>query len=71
MKRVAETTRLVKAGCRDCHGGRPHWLGRNALALAARHHDQTGHQTWCEQQLRTVYGTTGPAHPDLFERVNP
>ncbi|OWR21776.1 Uncharacterised protein [Brevundimonas diminuta] len=67
MKRIAETSHKVRAGCRTCHGDQAHWLGRNALAMAAQHHDRTGHQTWCEQELRTVYGAAGSAHPDLFQ----
>lgn len=66
MKRVSDTRRQVRAGCYDCHGGLAHWLGRNALALAARHHDATGHRTWCDQTIQTVYGATDAAHPDLF-----
>lgn len=37
--------------------------------MAAQHHDRTGHQTWCEQELRTVYGAAGPAHPGLFQET--
>ncbi|MNJ44881.1 hypothetical protein D3C77_399510 [compost metagenome] len=66
MKRRSDTTRQVRAGCTVCHGDRAHWLGRNAVGLAARHHDATGHRTWCEQAIRTVYGDAGPAHPYLF-----
>lgn len=66
MKRRSVTTRQVRAGCYECHGGRPHWLGRNAVALAARHHDATGHRTWGDQAINTVYGDAVVDHPDLF-----
>lgn len=68
MSRAAETIRTVRAGCFDCFGSAAHWLGRNAVGVASRHHDATGHQTWAEQSIRTVYGAAvdAPAHPDLF-----
>ncbi len=44
------------AGCIVCHGGEAHWQSRNALAVAARHHDATGHPTWCEQVMSIKYG---------------
>lgn len=50
----------VKGGCNTCHGGNVGWTGKNALALAARHHDQTRHVTWAEQTMRTTYGASGP-----------
>lgn len=43
------------AGCFVCHAEAP-WHGKNALALAARHHDATGHPTWCEQVMVVRYG---------------
>lgn len=46
------------AGCYVCHGGESHWESKNALAVAARHHDATGHTTWCEQVLSVRYGPT-------------
>ena len=67
MSRKSETSRQVRAGCTVCHGTAAHWLGRNAAGVAARHHDATGHRTWAEQSLRTVYGAdSAPPHPDLF-----
>ena len=47
------------AGCRQCHGSEAKWQSRNALAVAAKHHDATGHTTWCEQVMSVKYG------PDL------
>lgn len=44
------------AGCWVCHGGDAQWTARNAMAVAARHHDVTGHTTWVEQTLSVVYG---------------
>lgn len=58
------TTRLqasvvvsAKGGCLQCHGGNVQWSGKNALALAARHYDQTHHRTWAEVTNRTEYGS--------------
>lgn len=44
------------AGCRVCHGSEAPWQSKNALALAAKHHDATGHPTWCEQCISVAYG---------------
>ncbi len=44
VARTRSTTR--EAGCHVCHTA-AHWTGANAQAVAARHHDQTGHPTWC------------------------
>lgn len=69
MNRQSVTTRQVRAGCHECHGGRAHWLGRNADGVAARHHDATGHRTWCEKTAHTVHGIDRPSHPDLFSET--
>ena len=44
------------AGCLQCHGSEAKWQSRNSLAVAAKHHDATGHTTWCEQVLSVKYG---------------
>ncbi|WP_234055901.1 hypothetical protein [Xanthobacter sp. NM-44] len=44
------------SGCYHCGGADARWHGKNALALAARHHDSTGHTTWCEQVMSVRYG---------------
>lgn len=44
------------SGCYQCGGVDARWHGKNALALAARHHDSTGHTTWCEQVMSVRYG---------------
>jgi hypothetical protein len=31
-------------------------IQKNAMALAAKHHDQTGHPTWADQYLMVRYG---------------
>lgn len=54
MSRTRNTTIVaVRGGCNRCTR---RWDGQNALAMAARHHDRTQHQTWAEQTQRTVYG---------------
>ena len=56
MARVKRTTSSATAGCVTCHGEGTGWTGPNALALAARHHDATGHSTWCDTHLSVRYG---------------
>jgi hypothetical protein len=51
----------ARGGCERCSKT---WEGKNALALAAKHHDQTRHATWAEQTQRTQYGTAGARRPD-------
>ncbi|NJC33896.1 hypothetical protein GGR88_001370 [Sphingomonas jejuensis] len=63
-RRVTETKREVSAGCLDC--GRPGalWSGGNAQAVAARHHDATGHRTWVNAYMAIRYG----AAPDTSDQ---
>lgn len=56
MTRQKQQVRHVEAGCRTCHSDRAHWTGANAQAVAARHHDGTGHPTWCRVSLSIAYG---------------
>lgn len=56
----------VIAGCVVCHGPSvAGWDSANAMALAARHHDATGHPTWAEQVVSVRYGpdVTPPPPP--------
>jgi cytochrome c551/c552 len=46
----------ARAGCFQCHGSEAHWLKPNAQAIAARHHDATGHTTWVETMTGIRYG---------------
>ena len=47
----------VIAGCDVCHGeGIAGWTAKNALAVAARHYDATGHPTWADQTISVSYG---------------
>ncbi len=49
-------SRDVLAGCWQCWGGDYHWHGPNAQAVAARHHDATGHTTWVDVNMSIQYG---------------
>lgn len=60
MTRHKRQTRYVEAGCHTCHGEQAHWTSANAQAVAARHHDRTGHPTWCRVTLTVSYGTEAP-----------
>ncbi len=54
--RATATSRDVIAGCFVCHGSDAHWRGGSAQGTAARHHDATGHVTWCDVALSVRYG---------------
>ena len=54
----------VMAGCFVCHGSDAHWQSRNAMMVAARHHDATGHPTWAEQVVSVKFGVTADEEPD-------
>nr|WP_316628244.1 hypothetical protein [uncultured Brevundimonas sp.] len=69
MSRQVATSSTVKAGCFVCNGLTAMWTASNAMAVAARHHDATGHSTWADQTLTVRYGAEGPSHPDLFEEA--
>jgi hypothetical protein len=56
LDRRTATSRELSAGCFVCHGDQPRWFSANAQALAAQHHDRTGHATWCEVHLSICYG---------------
>lgn len=55
-KRETFIGRHVEAGCLVCDGRVARWTNGAAQALAARHHDATGHQTWCEVTMAIRYG---------------
>lgn len=69
MGRHMSTSTTVMAGCFVCKGSIAIWTSKNALALAARHHDATGHQTWADQALSVRYGLETTDHPDLFQEL--
>lgn len=54
--RATATSRHVMAGCFTCHGTEARWFGGNAQGVAARHHDATGHPTWCDVAMSIRYG---------------
>lgn len=55
MRRYS-TSRTLHAGCFVCHGSEAQWFGPNAQAVAARHHDATGHPTWVDVSMTIFYG---------------
>lgn len=59
MNRETSASRAISAGCYTCSGQEAKWTGPNAQALAARHHDATGHATWCDISLQVRYGREG------------
>ena len=56
MKRLTYTSLDAIAGCFTCNGSDYIWHSKNALAIAAKHHDKTRHPTWCDQNLSVRYG---------------
>lgn len=52
--------RDLLAGCLVCSGRTPRWAKANAQALAAQHHDRTGHATWVTIATEIQYGNTVP-----------
>ena len=54
--RQTAISRTLRAGCFTCHDGAAHWFEKNAAAVAARHHDATGHPTWVEVSTGIYYG---------------
>lgn len=48
--------RDLQAGCHECAHGKTQWSGKNAQAVAARHHDATGHHTWVDVYMSISYG---------------
>ena len=64
-------SRTTSAGCFQCWGSEAHWQTKNAQALAARHHDATGHETWVDVNMSIRYGDSSrsvdPRQEKLFE----
>lgn len=56
MMRDTSIGRDVIAGCFVCGGADAKWFGPNAQGVAARHHDATGHATWCDVSMTITYG---------------
>lgn len=56
MMRRTRTARTCFAGCFVCNGSDALWTSENAQGVAARHHDATGHETWCDVSLMIRYG---------------
>lgn len=58
--RTTRISRDVRAGCFNCNGSDGMWHGKNAQGVAARHHDATGHETWCDVYMCIKYGEAAP-----------
>lgn len=54
--RRTRTSRICYAGCYQCNGRDTIWEASNAQAVAARHHDATGHTTWVDVYMSITYG---------------
>lgn len=56
VTRPTFTSRDVRAGCFECGGSDPLWIGGNAQGVAARHYDATKHVTWTDVYMSVRYG---------------
>lgn len=65
MSRDTSTSRDVTAGCFTCGGCEAIWQGGQAQGTAARHHDATGHPTWCDVVMSVRYGSAAPIGAQL------
>lgn len=63
MARRFHSSDLTRAewGCERCTKG---GHSKNAQALAAKHHDKTGHPSWAELTTRVQYGTISGSKKD-------
>lgn len=70
-RRPTVAQREIRAGCFVCHAPGKGWTTSNAQALAARHHDVTGHQTWCNVYLTYRYGAAeaDPRQTDIEDAI--
>jgi hypothetical protein len=56
MKMAAKQTRItMRGGCHDCHGIKAKWTARNAVGVAAKHAQATGHETWVKVEVFVLY----------------
>lgn len=72
MTRATRVHRELTAGCFDCSGDEAKWTGANAQGIAARHHDASGHATWCNMVMTVAYGRRSgdPRQIDLEDHLN-
>jgi hypothetical protein len=59
-RRKLSSVRVI-GGCFVCNGSDAIWTSANAMAVAARHADATGHETWADQILNVRYVCSAPA----------
>jgi hypothetical protein len=64
-------TRDLVAGCHVCSGRTARWTKANAQALAAQHHDRTGHATWVKIVAEIQYGSNAadPRQTDIEDAI--
>lgn len=71
FNRRTATSTDVRAGCFHCNGSDAIWTGSNAMAVAARHTDATGHETWADQMLCVRYSAEPlPPKADAKEKAS-
>jgi hypothetical protein len=64
-------TRNLLGGCHVCSGHTARWTKANAQALAAQHHDRTGHATWVTIAEDIQYGRNAadPRQTDIEDAI--
>lgn len=57
-KKARPTKKMMdfEAGCHECGEDAVLWHQPNAIGVAARHHDATGHTTWATVWNGIIYG---------------
>ncbi len=63
--------RDLRAGCHVCSGDTARWTEANAQAVAAQHHDRTGHATWVRYAGEIQYGRAAadPRQTDIEDAI--
>ena len=63
--------RDLRAGCHVCSGDTARWTMANAQAVAAQHHDRTGHATWVKYVGEIQYGRAAadPRQTDIEDAI--
>jgi hypothetical protein len=63
------TQKQMRGGCFQCHGDKAQWTAKNAVGVAAKHHQATGHDTWVIFEIYSVYCQTFSKSELLIKKV--
>jgi hypothetical protein len=51
------TSTSMRAYCEECHNGEWHWTQKNAVGVAAKHAQASGHQVHVEIVISVTYNS--------------